>query len=208
MDPGILSYAIQCQHLLAMAITYGIKSLEKDDLLPWSAGSDYSLVQTSALAFESSLPAVHRFVTARFEDRPLQELETNHHYWSPWLLIQLAYHASHCLLNHPVLLSARLKAFRGIIPQHFLETSLKQTTVHFDWITHFVQMIDRTGYRVSDPLIDCCVAVAATVALQQKQAGLAEVCEWAKSGYTICINWLQKKSTIWLNITNVASFGF
>ncbi|KAH8647195.1 hypothetical protein BX600DRAFT_555452 [Xylariales sp. PMI_506] len=202
-DAGILSYAIQSQELLAMAINYGVNSLDKERPPPWVEGSDYSAVMACALTFESNVHSGHRFITTRFAERPLHELEANRDYWGPWLLMQFAYHTAYCLLNHPVLLSVRLKNFQGIIPQSFIETSLNHVRLHVDWIVHFAQMISRKRYRVSDPFLAYCVCIAGTVSLQHHRTDMSEVRERAKREYSICLNWLMGVSSMWPNIGNI-----
>lgn len=203
-DTGIVSYAIRNHELLALAASYWTDSLAKEHAPPWSKESEYSTIVTSALDIESNFHVSHRFVSAKFAERPLNELEGSRHYWSPWLVTQLTFHTAYCLLNHPILLSTHLKSFRGIIPQSFIETSLDQARVHVDWIVYFLEMLEKKQFRVSDPLLGYCALMAATISLHFRRARLSEVRDHADRGYSICLRWLENVSPAWQNISVMA----
>lgn len=201
LDTGIMSYAIQLTDIFSKASSYAINCVENKNAPPWLAESEYTKLHSSMEEFESLCAPVHRFNHARFAERHLSELQSNREYWGPWILVQLAYHTIFCVLNHPFLLSERLRLYPNVIPQFFLQTSFELMQVHTDWVLYFVDMLRKKGFRVSDPFLGYCAIITATVCLAHTRAELSEVRKKARSGMSTALSFAQDLAQKWPHLS-------
>jgi len=113
------------------------------------------------------MPYIHRFEPAKFSQKSVEHLDSNRDYWGPWLFIQFLYHTNLCLLNHPLLLSLRLRNFKCVIPEIFLQHTSDLISSHATWIINFIDMLEAKPFKVTDPFLGHCVAIIATIYLQE-----------------------------------------
>ncbi|KAH8663446.1 hypothetical protein BGZ60DRAFT_379584 [Tricladium varicosporioides] len=165
-DDGVLAYMIQLTEVWYKTTQYARRRGKPSQIPPWSSQSEYSTIVSQQMDFETKMPYRHRFKLAKFSSRTSQELNSNRGYWGPWLFIQFLYHTNICLLNHPLLLSLRLRNFRSFIPEMFLQQTSDLISSHATWIVRFIDMLDSKAYKVSDPFLGHCAAIVATIHLQ------------------------------------------
>jgi hypothetical protein len=199
-DLGITACVVQLSELWGMAQSYAASLVTQDSPPPWAPQSDYSRITFRHTEFESVTPLKHRL-----HETCLDELTGSHHqqrrdFWGQFLFLQLVFHGIPCLLNHPILLSARLRNFRHTMPQSFLRHSYEQITLHAGWILHFVELLEAKGYEVSDPTLGQCVVIVATIYLQHSFVEDLFFREKAQTGYDTCLSFLQRMALRWPNI--------
>ncbi|KAK6373728.1 hypothetical protein LTS17_008221 [Exophiala oligosperma] len=164
----IWAYMIQLAALWAEIRTYVRQFVRQTNLMPppWSIESRYTIINAHLMDLETKLPSRHRFDLARFSYQENQELQNNREYWSPWIYLQFTYHTIHNMLNHPFLYSSRTRqSAEQSAPNTFWKTSLELAFIHSIWVSRLIEMITKKAYRVSDPFIGHCTAIAATVHL-------------------------------------------
>lgn len=165
-DSGILAYMLQLSEVWSKTTQYARRRGTPSLIPPWSSQSQYSAIMSQHMEFETRLPYKHRFKLSEFNKRTSQELNSNRSYWGPWLFIQFIYHTNLCLLNHPLILSLRLRNFRNIIPEIFLQQTSDLISSHATWVVRFIDMVESKEYKISDPFLGHCVAIIATIHLQ------------------------------------------
>lgn len=148
--------------------------------------------------FETRIPHKHSFKLAKFHHRSSQELSANRNYWRPWLFIQFLYHTNICLLNHPLLLSLRLRNFRSFIPEMLLQQTSDLVSSHATWVVRFIDMLENKAYKVSYPLLGHCAAVVVTIHLQHAYTdpNLSK-CEEKDIKFKKCLKFVQLLSEQW-----------
>lgn len=167
-DLGILAYAIQLSGLWQRATRYAHRRGKSTTLPAWSAQSEYALITAQLMEIETGMPYKYRFRPSRFAEQEPHQLQRNRAFWAPWLLVQLLYHSILCLINHPLLLSLRLRNFRvTMVPEIFLQHTADLTSTHTEWIVHLLDQCREKDFMLSDPFLIHCAAIAATIYLQQ-----------------------------------------
>ena len=203
-DDGILAYMIQLSEIWFKTTQYA-RRREKPSLIPpWSNQSEYSIIISQQMDFETKMPAKHRFKSTQFNSRTSEELNSNRSYWGPWLFIQFLYHTNICLLNHPLLLSLRLQNFRNVIPEMFLQQTLDLISSHATWIIHFIDMVENKSFKVSDPFLGHCTAIVATIHLQHAFT-LADLSkrEKKRSCFTKCLKFVRSIGEQWPHMARI-----
>lgn len=170
-DKGILAYAIQQSEVWFKITRYAWRRGKPSSLPPWSAQSEYSTVLAQLMDFETRMPYIYRFKPAKFSQQPIEHLNATRDFWGPWIFVQFLYHTNLCLLNHPLLLSLRLRNFERVIPEIFLQHTSDLISSHASWIINFIDMLDAKQFKVTDPFIGHCVAIVATIYLQESFVG-------------------------------------
>lgn len=165
-DSGILAYMIQLSEVWFKITQYARRRGTPSLIPPWSSQSNYSTITSQHMEFDTKLPYKHRFKLSEFHNRTSQELNSNRSYWGPWLFVQFLYHTNICLLNHPLIMSLRLRNFRNIIPEMFIQQTSDLISSHATWVVRFIDMVESKQYKVSDPFLGHCVAIIATIHLQ------------------------------------------
>ncbi|KAH6698382.1 fungal-specific transcription factor domain-containing protein [Leptodontidium sp. MPI-SDFR-AT-0119] len=166
-NKGIVAYAIQLSEVWFKITRYARRRGKPNSLPPWSSQSEYSTILAHQMDFETRMPYMHRFEPAKFSQRSVEHLNSNRDYWGPWLFIQFLYHTNLCLLNHPLLLSLRLRNFKCVIPEIFLQHTSDLISSHASWIINFIDMLEAKLFKVTDPFLGHCVAIIATIYLQE-----------------------------------------
>lgn len=180
-----------------MARVYAASDILPDEPPPWHPQSDYSLVMLRILELDSRFPLRYRFATNDFGGQTPEALHGRRDYWAPWLFIQFIHAATPTLLNHPFLLSLRLRNFRGMLPTTFMQQSFEQISRHTAWTMHYLDLVERQQFQVSDPFIGNFVAILATIHLQHSFVQDEVFRKKAQNGYEKCIRFLDRMADIW-----------
>lgn len=204
-DIGINGSSVYTSELWAMACKYAANHVSIDAQPPWSPNSDYTAINFRHCEHESLMPLRFRLHASRFQDHPSAELQARRDYWSPWLFFQLVWHAVPCLVNHPFLLSMRLRNFRRTMPQSFLRNSFEQLIFHSGWIIHFLDLIEMKNFEVSDPTIGHCVAIVATIYLQHSFVEDQTFNRKAQAGFEKCLRFLRNMGKRWPHLDRQVS---
>ncbi|KAJ6062991.1 hypothetical protein N7499_011850 [Penicillium canescens] len=203
-DIGILGTNIYTSELWALASNCAASPVGVDAHPPWSPHSDYAMIHFQHCEHESLMPLRFRLHASPFQDHPSAELQAHRDYWGPWLFFQIVWHAVPCLINHPFLLSMRLRNFRRTMPQSFLRNSFEQLTFHCGWVLHFVELISAKGFEVSDSTIGHCVVIVATIYLQHSFVEDQTFNRKAQTGFEKCLRFLWNMGRRWPHIDRQA----
>ncbi|KAF7556393.1 hypothetical protein G7Z17_g1438 [Cylindrodendrum hubeiense] len=205
-QPGsiILSYAASLTDAWRMARAYAASRVSADGPAPWTPDSDYSAVMLRHLEIDCKVPLKYRFAANDFGGHGIETLQSQRSYWGPWLFLQFIYAAIPCLLNHPFLLSMRLRSFRYTMPQSFIQQSFDQITRHAGWIIYFLDQLEKKDYQVSDPVLGHCVAIVATIHLQHSFVKEYALRDKAQAGFETCMRFLQRMGSVWPSVSLMA----
>lgn len=201
LDVGILKHTSQLSEVWHMVRMYAAHRVGPDTPPPWDPDSDYSAVTQRHLEVDCRVPLKYRFAANRFADQTPESLQKHRHYWGPWLFLQFIYAAIPCLLNHPFLLSMRLRNFRHTMPQSFIHQSFELISRHAGWITYFIDLLDRKAFQPSDPSLAHCVVIVATIHLQHSFVEERSLREKALAGFDKCMGFLRRMGSIWPRVS-------
>ncbi|KAH7126053.1 hypothetical protein EDB81DRAFT_203261 [Dactylonectria macrodidyma] len=198
-QPGsiILGYAAELTDAWRMARAYAASHVDVDGPPPWTPDSDYSSVMLRHLEVDCKVPLKYRFAANDFGGHDIDALQSQRSYWGPWLFLQIIYAAIPCLLNHPFLLSMRLRNFRYTMPQSFIQQSFDQITRHAGWIIYFLHQLEKKDFQASDPVLGHCVAIVATIHLQHSFVKEYALRDKAQAGFETCMRFLQRMGSVW-----------
>jgi hypothetical protein len=199
-NSGVWAYMIQLGSLWAEVRTYVKQWAEQIDSAPapWSIDSGYAQIGAHLMDLETKLPARHRFDLARFPDQNDLQLQESREYWSPWIYLQFTYHTIHNILNHPFLYSSRPRQSAQLaVPNTFWKTSSELAFIHSTWVARLIDMVTNKSYRVSDPFIGHCTAIAATVHIYFCRAADKTTRESAISRLSRCAAYLAELAELW-----------
>ncbi|KAL2815223.1 hypothetical protein BDW59DRAFT_166896 [Aspergillus cavernicola] len=199
-DPGLVGCAIQLSEVWGMAQSYAAAPITADSPPPWAPQSDYTRITFRHTEFESLTPLRYRLHETRLDELTWADLQQRRDFWGHCLFFQLIFHAIPCLLNHPLLLSTRLRNFRHTMPQSFIRHSFEQITLHAGWVLHFIDLLEMKNYEVSDPTLGQCVVIVATIYLQHSFVDDVFFREKAQFGYDRCLSFLCRMAVRWPNI--------
>src|SRR5687767_2126702 len=165
---------------------------------PWSIDSGYAVIGAHLMDLETKLPTRHRFDLARFPDQDKKDLHSNRGYWGPWLYIQFTYHTIHSMLNHPFLYSSRPQQSAQLaVPNTFWKTSSELAFIHSTWIVRLIDMVKSKEYRVSDPFLGHCTAIAATIHIYFCRAADRSTRGAAQERLSGCLTFLEELAQLW-----------
>jgi hypothetical protein len=205
LDIGITAANMHTSELWALACKYAVNDASVDTHPPWHPQSDYAMITYWHTEHESCMPLRLRLHASRFSDHSAADLLAHRAYWGPWLFFQIAWHAIPCLLNHPFLLSMRLRNFRRTMPQSFIRNSFEQLTFHSGWIVHFLELVKLKDFEVSDSTLGHCVVIVATIYLQHSFAEDQVFSKKAQTGFEKCLRFLRVMAHRWPHIDRQVS---
>lgn len=197
MTAGIQKHTKLVSEVWQMARKYAAYRVGPDEVPPWNSQSDYSCIMQGHMDIDSLVPTKYRFSSERFGDHTAEELQQRRDYWGPWLFIQFIYAAIPCLLNHPFLLSMRLRNFRHTMPQSFIYQSYELIMRHTGWIIYFIDLSEKKSFVVSDPSLAHCVGIVATIHLQHSFVDDLSLRGKAQAGFEKCMKFLRRMGSIW-----------
>ena len=204
---GIVWYSSQLIHVWRMAREYAASRVEqqcqKEHLPPWTPQSDHASVTLRHLELDSKVPLKYRYAANNFAAESADSLRDRRDYWGPYLSLQLIYAAIPCLLNHPFLLSLRLRHFRYTIPQMFIHQCFEQITRHASRIMHFVDLVEKQSFQISDPTLAHCIVIVATIHLQHSFVRDSTMKAKAQESFERCLTFLQRMGAMWPNVSNM-----
>lgn len=205
-DLGILAYVIELSEIWQKAARYAHRRGNAGGLPPWSTQSDYSQITAELMHSETHLPYKYRFRPARFAEQDPVQLENHRDFWTSWLLLQTIYHTVLCLLNHPLLMSLRLRSFRvTMIPEIFLQHTADLTDTHIAWILHLVDMCGEKNFELFNPFHAHAVAIVATIFLQQSFSEDATVRSTNQECFRKCVSFVRRLGRYWPYIEQLVS---
>ncbi|KAF5644094.1 quinic acid utilization activator [Fusarium sp. NRRL 52700] len=197
MDRGIMKYTIPLAQTWRAVRVYASRRIFSDTLPPWNPRSDYSQVTYRHLEVDCSVPLKYRFSANQIDKQAPETLQHNRGYWGPYLFTQFVYASIPVILNHPFLLSMRLRHFRHTMPQSFVNSSFDAITRHIGWIMYHLDILEKMDYRVSDPTLAHIVVVVATIHLQHSFVQDFALREKAKAGFERCLEFLRCLGLTW-----------
>ncbi|KAF5669058.1 fungal specific transcription factor factor domain-containing protein [Fusarium denticulatum] len=197
MDRGIMKYTIPLGQIWRAVRIYASRRVFSDTLPPWNPRSDYSQVTYRHFEIDCSVPLKYRFSANQIDKQTPETLQQNRGYWGPYLFTQFVYASIPVILNHPFLLSMRLRHFRHTMPQSFVNSSFDAITRHIGWIMYHLDVLEKLDYRVSDPTLAHIVAVVATIHLQHSFVEDFALREKAKTGFETCLEFLRCMGLTW-----------
>lgn len=204
---GIWTYVVQQSSLWREVRGYIAQCADGHPRPPWSPESGYAVIGAHLMDLETRFPTHHRYDAVKFLDRSMAELQQNRDYWSPWLRIQFVYHAIHSMLNHPFLYSSRPhQSAQMSVPNTFWKTSSEQALLHSTWTVRLIDMVWEKDYRVSDPFLGYCAAIAATIHVYYCRASDIRVRTSAQSKLGKCMRFVDELGTVWPICQLIVSF--
>ncbi|KAF5268608.1 hypothetical protein FOXYS1_496 [Fusarium oxysporum] len=201
MDRGIMKYTTPLAQLWGEARIYASCRGVSDMLPPWSPRSDYSQIIYRHLEIDCSVPLKYRFSANKIGEQTQESLQQNRDHWGPYLFTQFVYASIPVILNHPFLLSMRLRNFRNNMPHSFINSSFDAITRHTGWVMYHLELMDRLAFHISDPTLAHIVVVVATIHLQHSFVEDDGVREKAQYGFGKCLEFLQRMGSIWNGVT-------
>ncbi|CAG9951581.1 unnamed protein product [Clonostachys rosea f. rosea IK726] len=197
---GILHYKAQAAEIWHMVRAYAAARVGADSLPPWSPQSDYSLVMLRNLEFECRFPLKYRYATSNFGGMSSEALNLRRDYWSSFFMTHFIHETTYILLNHPFLLSLRLRNFRHMLPLTFIHNSFEHLSRETGWVIFFLNVLEKQKFQLNDPVIAHCVVIVATVHLQHSFVEDNVLRSKAQSGYETCLRFLKQASSVWPRI--------
>ncbi|KAF9870561.1 hypothetical protein CkaCkLH20_11867 [Colletotrichum karsti] len=205
LDKTISTLAINFGVTWRIARTYAASRIGPDAPPPWDSRSDYSMVMQSHHEIDCRSSVKYRFANNRIGDFTPEAIQERRHWWMPFLFIQLVHETIPCLVNHPFLLSMRLRNFRHTIPIHFMRQSFEAINRNAGWVIYFIDVVEKKGVQVSDPILAHCVVIVATIHLQHSFVQDSVLRGKAQSGFEKCMGFLRRMGLIWPCVANMAN---
>jgi hypothetical protein len=191
-DTGVVACSLQLSEIWFKITRYARRRGKPSKLPPWSPQSEYATIMAQQMESETRMPNVHRFKPAQFSKKSTDDLYANRDYWGPWIYLQILYHTNLCLLNHPLLLSLRLRNFKSPnIPEMFLQSTADLISSHTSWITHLIGMLEAKSFKVTDPFLGHCVAITATIYLQESFVEDATIRDEKMANFAKCLKFIR-----------------
>ncbi|KAF5584004.1 hypothetical protein FPCIR_8808 [Fusarium pseudocircinatum] len=173
---GTWAYMIQTSTLWGEVRTYVKQWAQQTNNAPppWSIESGYAVINAYLMDSETKFPDRHRFDSARFTDQESRQLQINRGYWSP----------------------PQQSAQLGV-PNTFWKTSSELAFIHSTWVARLIEMVVHKEYRVSDPFIGHCAAIAATIHIYFCRAADKTTREAALDRLAKCVAFLAELALLW-----------
>ncbi|KAF4343800.1 Zn(II)2Cys6 transcription factor [Fusarium beomiforme] len=197
MDRGIMKYTTPLAQVWRAVRVYASRRAFSDMLPPWNPRSDYSQITYRHLEVDCSVPLKYRFSANQIDKQAAESLQQKRDYWGPYLFTQFVYASIPVILNHPFLLSMRLRNFRHTMPHSFVNSSFDAITRHIGWIMYHLDIVESMDYRISDPTLAHIVVVVATIHLQHSFVEDCSLREKAQAGFRKCLEFLERMGSIW-----------
>ena len=204
-DKGIVAYAIQLSEVWFKITRYARRRGKPSTLPPWSPQSEYAIIMAQQMESETRMPYFHRFKPSEITSKSAEELHLNRDYWGPWVFVQILYHTNLCLLNHPLLLSLRLRNFKSMIPEIFIQHTSDLISSHSSWIMHLITILETKSYKVTDPFLGHCVAIIATIYLQESFVEDTGVRNEKRDKFTKCLDFVRGFGSQWPHVARIVS---
>ncbi|ODA79295.1 hypothetical protein RJ55_04888 [Drechmeria coniospora] len=160
---------------------------------PWRRDSTYAKVLSDFMETEHRIPMCHRYDSAKFYQRKVEELRINRSYWAPWLKEQVTYHAINTVLHHPFLYIIGAQHNPNLaIPNTFWRRSSELALLHSTWIVRLIDMIMDRQVPLTDPFFAHAAAIAATVHLYYCCAAAPKLKHKSNADFAKCKRFLKR----------------
>lgn len=207
-DKGIVAYAIQLSEVFFKITRYAWRRGKPSAVPPWSSQSEFTTILAQQMEFETRMPYMHRFEPAKFSQKSIEHLNSNRDYWGPWLFIQFLYHTNLCLLTHPLLMSLRLRNNKCVIPEIFLQHTSDLVSSHASWIINFIDMLEAKAFKVTDPFLGHCVAIVATIYLQESFVDDETKRRSKQDCFEKCLKFIRGFGPQWPHLSRIVRHSF
>ncbi|RYO82597.1 hypothetical protein DL766_000189 [Monosporascus sp. MC13-8B] len=165
-EPGIWNTSVHLAWVWSQVRKYVSNCSQNILKEPWRHDSMYAKVLSDFMETENMIPMCHRYDSAKFYKRKVEELRVNRDYWAPWLKEQFMYHAIPTVLNHPFLYIVGAQHNPNLaIPNTFWRRSSELALLHATWIVRMIDMVVEKEVPLTDPFFGHVAAIAATVHL-------------------------------------------
>lgn len=206
VDNGIMAYVIEMSEIWAKTIRYAHRRGKRQQPPSWSPESEYQQILAQLMAHETRVPYKYRYKPARFENYDGNAIQQNRTFWAPWYLHQMMYHSLLCLLNHPLVLSLHLRNLKmTMVPEVFLQHTDDLIQTHTTWVIHLIDDANAKGFVPSDPYPSYCVAVVATIFLQQSYADDEAVRSTKQENFNKCLAFVRASGAYWQRVAQLVS---
>ncbi|KAF9891514.1 hypothetical protein FE257_003981 [Aspergillus nanangensis] len=197
-DLGVNTYCIQAiSHWSDVTIFIHQARLGKVED-PWETSSTYTKLLGKIYQLETHISQAHRLRNVGFQDVSPEAYRQNKSYWACWLQLQMAFHASHALLHHPLihLMNFRNSAAKAP-PPSFLQHAVDQALLHSGWIVRLILICERQSLQVDDPLVGRLVAMAATIHWIFQFASDETAADKSRGDFETCHRFLTTLAQTW-----------
>lgn len=193
---GVWAYMIQQVYVWSSVRSYVWSCANGHNKSPWAPDSEYTLINSCLLDLECTLPSFVRFGSSRFFERSPIELQAKKHFWLPWLSIQVIYHTTHSVLNHPFLYSQKKSQHRQG-PNIFWKSSAEIAILHCRWVTRLINLAMEKNLPISDPFFAYAAAVAASLHFYYSRTTNPEASSAALDNLQKCRSFMAKMAKHW-----------
>ncbi|KAF4962168.1 hypothetical protein FSARC_9742 [Fusarium sarcochroum] len=201
-DYGINAYCLQRVQIWGEIVSY-MESIRTGKVDSSSLASHNQLTMRM-YEVESKLSYQHLFRKVSFQHRRLPELSANREYWTPWLLMQMSYHAAQAALNHPFIHLVALRGSQGVSQSRsFLQETLDRALFHSSWVFRFIHICEKLEFDITDPLIGQIVAATATIPWLFQFVRDEAISSRARQDFETCERALSRISAYWPHIAQM-----
>ncbi|CAG9984028.1 unnamed protein product [Clonostachys byssicola] len=194
--PDIWSHMLRICNLWGEVRLYVSRCIDGLTDAPWQPNSGYNTICSRLLDLEVEYPSSLSYNNVKFQDSPIQELHEDRLKWLPWLRVQMAYHAIHCVLNHPFLYS-----FKGTKQRMgnttFWRASCEKALQHSTWICRLIREASEKRFELADPFFAQVAAIAGTLHLYWTATSNPGLQASAEENLRVCRNLIAVMATRW-----------
>ncbi|KFH47071.1 hypothetical protein ACRE_021170 [Hapsidospora chrysogenum ATCC 11550] len=192
-EPGIWNTSVHLAWVWSQVRKFVLNCAHNRLREPWRHDSFYAKVVSDFMETENRIPICHRYDTAKFYKRKMEELKVNRDYWAPWLKEQFTYHAIHTVMNHPFLYIVGSQHNPNLaIPNTFWRRSSELALLHSTWIVRMIDMVVDKQVPLTDPFFGHAAAIAATVHLYYCCAAAARLKHKSNTDFAKCRRFLKR----------------
>ena len=192
-EPGIWNTSVHLAWVWSQVRKFVLNCAHNRLREPWRHDSFYAKVVSDFMETENRIPICHRYDTAKFYKRKMEELKVNRDYWAPWLKEQFTYHAIHTVMNHPFLYIVGAQHNPNLaIPNTFWRRSSELALLHSTWIVRMIDMVVDKQVPLTDPFFGHAAAIAATVHLYYCCAAAARLKHKSNTDFAKCRRFLKR----------------
>lgn len=206
IDDGILAYMIEISEIWSHTVRYAHLRGKRQQHPSWAPESDYQKIMAQLMRVEEHLPYKYRYKPSSFEVYSEHEIQRHRTFWAPFYLMQILYHSLLCFLNHPLILSLQLRNFKiTMVPEVFLQHTDDLIQTHTNWVIHLIDQAGAKNFAPSDAYPAYCVAVVATIFLQQSYADDDNVRQTKQENFQKCLQFVQNTGRHWPRVARLVS---
>lgn len=192
-EPGIWNTSVHLGWVWSQVRKYVSNCAHNNLKEPWRNDSMYAKVLSDFMETENRIPMCHRYDSAKFYKRKVEELKVNRDYWAPWLKEQFTYHAIPTVLNHPFLYIVAAQHNPNLaIPNTFWRRSSELALLHSTWIVRMIDMVVDKQVPLADPFFGHVAAIAATVHLYYCCAAAPRLKHKSNTDFAKCKRFLKR----------------